>query len=368
VSGRGTNTVYLISGRNGTILWRLGGTVDSQSDFTLRGFNFSAQHDARMLQSNGYSTLISLLDNASDGYEATSDTSAGMVISLNHTDRTATLVNRFSRPDGGISDRRGNVQSLSKGTFMVCWSRYGWITEFDEEGRDIADIRFKDEKLYTYRAYKVEASGFANLTPSELPVLRAFGQVDHQLNEKDKSVQLSAYVSWNGGFQAFQWRLFGCPLTKKGEPSQCAEEWTLLATSTKRGFETKIEFNSRQAVQLLYAEALDGDGKSVGRSPNVVIEQLDEGPNPQDDSPDEAETSPNASDILLEDTDSMARLIDPTPSDGRLHGLYVLPSDSTPSWFSWITWTILLWCGTIAAMSIFLSLQYLCNGRTGPWI
>jgi hypothetical protein len=360
--------VYLISGRNGTILWRLGGTVDSQSDFSLRGFNFSAQHDARMLRSNGHSTLISLLDNASDGYEATSNTSAGMVISLNHSDRIATLVNRFSRPDDGISDRRGNVQSLSKGRFMVCWSRYGWITEFDEEGRDIVDIRFNDENLYTYRAYKVEASGFANLVPAELPAVRVFRQKGFQSDAKDNSVQFSAYVSWNGGFQVAGWHLFGCHLINKGARSQCAGKWTLLATSPKQGFETNIEFDSRQAVQLLYAEALDGDGNSVGRSANVVIEQLDESLHPQDDSPDEAKTSAAPSDVLLEDTDSMARLIDPKPSNDRLHGLYVPPSSSTPSWVSWITWTILLWCGTTAAMSIFLSLQYLCNGRTGPWI
>ncbi|KAK4493598.1 hypothetical protein PRZ48_015265 [Zasmidium cellare] len=174
ISGRGTNTIYLISGVDGSVLWRVGGQDSPSSDFKLQNFTFSAQHDARMLHFNESGiTTISLLDNASDGYETSGTTSAAFVVALNHTDKTASLLARMSRPDGGISDRRGNVQALPEGRFSICWSQYGWVTEFDGEGRNIVEARFRDDRLYTYRAFKVASADLKGMGAAEVPVIAA---------------------------------------------------------------------------------------------------------------------------------------------------------------------------------------------------
>ena len=63
VSMRHTNTIYLISGLDGHIVWRLGGRTSSFMH--LDGLNFSAQHDARILSEHIHGTImLSLFDNA----------------------------------------------------------------------------------------------------------------------------------------------------------------------------------------------------------------------------------------------------------------------------------------------------------------
>lgn len=65
LSARFTNTIYMISGQDGHIIWRLGGKF---SDFNM-DFTFSKQHHARFIESNSTRTVISFLNNASDELE-----------------------------------------------------------------------------------------------------------------------------------------------------------------------------------------------------------------------------------------------------------------------------------------------------------
>src|ERR1700744_3370003 len=63
LSTRYTNAIYKVSGKDGSIVWQLGGDHNS---FVMDGFNFSKQHDARFIEQNATTTIISFLDNASD--------------------------------------------------------------------------------------------------------------------------------------------------------------------------------------------------------------------------------------------------------------------------------------------------------------
>lgn len=54
ISARHTDAIYKISRATGSILWQLGGV---NSSFKLEGFNFSGQHDARVIQENATSTM-----------------------------------------------------------------------------------------------------------------------------------------------------------------------------------------------------------------------------------------------------------------------------------------------------------------------
>jgi hypothetical protein len=129
ISARHTDSVYKVSATNGSILWRLGG---SKSSFVLDGFDFSAQHDARLQSENSSITTISLLDNAAAsvrGYQ-TSSRSSALLIAL-HTSihpMTVTLIQRWDRPDGRLSFRRGNVQILANSNVFVGRSASGYLS------------------------------------------------------------------------------------------------------------------------------------------------------------------------------------------------------------------------------------------------
>ena len=103
ISARYTNTIYKVSGVDGSILWRLGG---KRSDFQLLdGLNFTSQHDIRIQSENDTVTLITIFDNASDngGRQAPSSRcSSGKLIALYTTasPMIAKLIQQWDRPDG----------------------------------------------------------------------------------------------------------------------------------------------------------------------------------------------------------------------------------------------------------------------------
>lgn len=85
LSIRHTNAIYRVSQATGEIIWRLGGKL---SDFD-QNFNFSAQHDARIVFCNATVTFISFLDNAAadiQGYGATATASSFKLVALYETE------------------------------------------------------------------------------------------------------------------------------------------------------------------------------------------------------------------------------------------------------------------------------------------
>ena len=91
VSIRYNNAIYRIS-RTGDVVWCLGG---KSSDF-VQDFNFSGQHDARVVSKNKTVTILSLFDNASTNMHQFRDTalaSSFKVVALyeNDTPRRAVV-------------------------------------------------------------------------------------------------------------------------------------------------------------------------------------------------------------------------------------------------------------------------------------
>ena len=131
VSMRYTSTIYKVSGRDGSVTWRLGG---KKSDF-IQDFNFSSQHHASFYEYNDTVTIISFLDNASDEQNrqpATSRTSSIKVVALheNATPKRAELLQQFDRPDGLLTKVRGSAQRLPNKGFFAGWSDDGYVSEF----------------------------------------------------------------------------------------------------------------------------------------------------------------------------------------------------------------------------------------------
>ena len=257
ISARHVNTVYKVNGETGEIMWRLGGMM---SDFEFEpGLNFSQQHDARWHSSNASTDIISLFDNASNGYTRTADRSQGMILKLDHsTDPPrVTLLKSFPSPDDAqLSNSQANLQLLSSDDWanshaFCSWGSNPYVTEHDASGRIIYQANVDpppasnlDAGLMNYRAYKFNFTS----QPRESPALYTYARTD--------SSDSVYYMSWNGATEVRQWRIYG--------KSACDGSWTVLDVVDKTGFETRYEATGYQQYGLV--EAIDGTGRRLRNS------------------------------------------------------------------------------------------------------
>ncbi|KIX09280.1 uncharacterized protein Z518_00359 [Rhinocladiella mackenziei CBS 650.93] len=245
VSARHTCTVYKVSGQDGHIIWRLGGAT---SDFSFApGLNFSFQHDARFREENETTTIISLFDNASNGYNQTSRHSAGMLLKLDHTTGTVSLVQDFIAPDEMISASQGNIQLLGRNqdwrtsNVFLGWGSNAYISEYTPDGRMVQQGHFATTGSMNYRAFKY------NLTtnPTDAPALYTYAH--------NTSAPTSYWMSWNGATKPAQWRIYAS--TSRTGP------WTVVDTVDRNGFETHFTAPRYHAWSLV--ESLDADGNAL---------------------------------------------------------------------------------------------------------
>ncbi|KAJ5148842.1 hypothetical protein N7448_000420 [Penicillium atrosanguineum] len=246
VSMRFTNTIYLISGIDGKILWRLGG---SETDFD-QDFVFSKQHDARFLESNGTHHVISFLNNASDDEKNEEPLSSALIVGLetNVSPKRARVISRYNRPDNQLTRLRGNIQQLPNGNVFVGWSDHGYHSEFSSDGEVLMEARFlMNYEFATYRAYKSEFIGRPNTPPALI------ASVTESL---EQGFLTTIYASWNGATDIASWDFY----------AQGGEDYErfLLGTSEKTGFETKFEVKGH--FGWISAEAIDHKGHVLGRS------------------------------------------------------------------------------------------------------
>lgn len=247
VSGRFTNTIYKVSGVDGSIIWRLGG---KHSSFAMLDFDFSAQHDARFRNSKVARApgieYISLMNNAAGGALTTSNYSSGLIVELDMSGMTATLVKEFRRPDNCLTRLRGNLQVLPNSNVLTSWSENAYTTEFSAKGALVAVTNFTSKRFVTYRAYKFNFTS----SPAEFPRIKAF--VYGQSAATGTSV---FHASWNGATEVASWRF--SELRRDGSSS-------VVCTARKRGFETTcMVFGCHEKV---YAEAISAKGTVLGKS------------------------------------------------------------------------------------------------------
>jgi Arylsulfotransferase (ASST) len=217
LSGRHVGAIYEIRKSDGAVLWRLGG---KESDFTLgRGTHFSWQHDARRLPDG----TISLFDNAAE-HPGEAKESKALVLRLDETKHTATLVRSYTRPKPLLSTSQGNAQLLANGDLLVGWGANPYVTEFSPDGGVRFDLTFGNKDVDSYRAYRDAWVGRPTTRPRAVV--------------RDGRV----YVSWNGATEVVKWRIVGG------------------ATFPKTGFESSSPVTSKDVV----VQALDADGRVLG--------------------------------------------------------------------------------------------------------
>ncbi|KAL6249837.1 hypothetical protein RBB50_003693 [Rhinocladiella similis] len=251
VSARHVNTVFKVSGHDGRVIWRLGGR---NSDFDMGELVFSSQHDARWKSSNASTEILSLFDNASNGFQSTAEESSGMIIKLDHsTDPPrATLLKTFPAPENQtISASQGNLQLLGdredwdSSNAFIGWGSQPVVTEHLPDGTIVFQASVTTNGPMNYRAFKY------NLTtnPTDNPALYTYAP------STDSGLTVF-YMSWNGATEVAFWRLYG--------RGSCDGRWLEIDTVTRDGFETICRADDYYEFGMV--EALDADRNGLRNS------------------------------------------------------------------------------------------------------
>ncbi|KAJ6096907.1 hypothetical protein N7486_007653 [Penicillium sp. IBT 16267x] len=243
ISMRFTNTIYMISGADGHIMWRLGG---KESDFDM-DFTFHKQHDVKFIESHGTRHIISLMNNGADEGFADESVSAALYIDLDAAAMTARVIQRIERPDGGLTRLRGNVQQLPNLNTFIGWSQWGYHSEHAPNGDLLMWAKFSSERFSSYRSYKFEWIGRPNTTPDV--VSSVYGT-----NTKD--IVTVIHVSWNGATDIARWSFYA--------RANDTGENVFIGSTEKSHFETM--YMADGYMDWISAEAVDSEGNILGTS------------------------------------------------------------------------------------------------------
>ncbi|KXG47615.1 uncharacterized protein PGRI_014850 [Penicillium griseofulvum] len=245
ISMRFTNTIYLISGQDGNIVWRLGGP---KSDFK-QDFTFSKQHDVKFVSSDGTRHVISFLNNASDEGGQDEKISSVLFIELDTSvvPMTAKVIKRINRPDSGLTRLRGSARALPNGNVFIGWSERGYSSEHASNGDLLMTARFASDRYSTYRSYKGEFIGRPTAPPDL--VASVYGT-----NDEDMTTII--HVSWNGATDVVQWKFYA--------QAQDHGQSVLIGTVNKTDFETM--FIADGYMDFVSAQAIDAAGSVMHTS------------------------------------------------------------------------------------------------------
>lgn len=287
VSSRHLRTILYVSGATGDVLWRLGG---KSNDFTTfsggSATSFVGQHDAHWV---GNHTAITFFDNGADWAVDVEHGSKGLRVAIDLQNMTAQLNGTYKHPDTIISSSQGSYQTLPNENVLIGWGYNGALTEYAPNGTVLCDAyfepssRFKSGDVQSYRNLKFNWTAFPTSDPSLVLA-----------NE-------TLYVSWNGATEVRSWLLQDSHTEKNGFDG--------VAEFTKTGFETDIvPAGNLQVRRYVRAVALDRDGRLLGISPVVSIENMGTVWYHEDEQEEEDENDTDQEDSVDEQGNSTAEL------------------------------------------------------------
>jgi hypothetical protein len=236
VDSRNTWAAYDVDPRGGQVAWTLGG---KHSSFAMGpGASPAWQHDARE-QPDG---TISFFDNG--GTPKVHSQSRVIVLALDLSHMTATLVSSFDHSTPLLAPSQGDFQSLPGGNWFVGWGQEPYFSEFAPEGRLLFDAHLP-AAYQSYTVLEFPWSGNPTQPPQLAVRARSHGG-------------LVAYASWNGATSVAQWRLLG-----GASPHALAP----LAAVPRSGFETAIAVPTTS--RYLAVQALDAQGQVLSTSATI---------------------------------------------------------------------------------------------------
>jgi hypothetical protein len=222
----------------GATLWRLGG---KRSSFALGpGVRFAWQHDAEMLPEGN----LSIFDDEASPPEGRQ--SRAIVVALNSTARTATLVHQLTHPGVSIlTESQGNALALAEREELVGWGEVGYVSQFSAAGALTFDMHLPAHDS-SYRAYRIPWSANPAHVPSVVAAAGAGGTT-------------VVYASWNGATAVTAWRVFA---------GRSAKTLTAVGEFPRAGFETEMTVPG--TLHYLAVQALGPAGQVLGSSRAVL--------------------------------------------------------------------------------------------------
>jgi WD40 repeat protein len=242
VSFRNTWAAYLVDMNTGNVIWTLGGKASSFAVPAAAQFQF--QHHVQLLSGNE----VSLYDDhccafGKNGFvpPAAGSQSRGLLLKLNFSNHTASLVQQYVRTPSLISAFTGSTQLLPNGNVLVGWGSQPFFTEFSPSGKMLLDAVWPGVDL-SYRVL---------FTPNWVgkPFYGPSGAV---LKHHGRSV---VYASWDGATEVVKWEVLA---------GHDRKHLKLVASKAKGGFETAIHL--RRAYREYRVRAVDSHGRSLATS------------------------------------------------------------------------------------------------------
>ncbi|KAH0042657.1 hypothetical protein KCU96_g2819, partial [Aureobasidium melanogenum] len=244
VSARHTSTLYYVNATSRDIIWQL--SYLGQTDYSCSGFNFSFQHDARLLSENDTTTVLSIFDNASNGYTTTTSQSSGKVIAIDHNSGVATMLSNTTYPSdqGLLATSQGNTQLLSNGGFFHTWGNNPYLSEHSANGTAVFAAQFAaEDSAQNYRAFSAD---WESTPATTVPDVYAYAV--------NSSAPTRIYVSWNGCTTVSSWQFYG--------GASVGEDFAAIGNTTKQGFETFWEAEKFYQWQIVMSEPFSDKEKS----------------------------------------------------------------------------------------------------------
>ena len=238
VNSRHVFSSYKVS-KNGSIDWHLSGSPAIPGDFNLPpSVYFSWQHDPRIANVTNSSLTITYFNNDNSEVQNGTNSTTGLVLSLDLKTHSVTLLRKLSVPSEPIfADSQGSYQPLPNGHALLGYGQIAKTREFNASGGLVYEAQYgysiATSQVASYRSYRQSWTA----QPATAPKIVA----------KCAGSTTKVYVSWNGATTYDGWTIYG---------GNSAGSLSAVASISKTGFETEHEFGTQWKYVL--AEAKEG--------------------------------------------------------------------------------------------------------------
>ena len=273
ISSRHYWSIFLISKKDGHIIWQLDGRgIGGDFGHLAENSQFQWQHHVRAHNVTKDRMEISLFDNHCTKDSRTTIPSRGLLLEIKlppDPTQEPKLLKDVRGPEIWYVDSQGSYDAyLSNGNQLIGFGTVPVVQEYGPAGDLRWEARFGvDFKVMSYRAYKKEWHATPYWDPS---LVLEEDPVD---DRSDKIESVTAYVSWSGATDVDLWGVY---VGSRAGGSR------LTAKATKKGFETsfRVRLGDSECVQVSAWKASEevrfSNKVCIGDEPITFPELFDE--------------------------------------------------------------------------------------------